>query len=408
MSSPVKIQVMLDKVTTLIMTQTVLIPAGKELESDPYLRKTLVQLPQEKWALSKSDINSTKHALEYIGVVDCFEGVIRYNKMSNNAIITPKKFHDIMKVTGESQAHKVLFFDNDIENIKSAKEVGIITCHLVQGSTGVPFPNTVDFQLDSLYHIANEMKDLRGHKKTSSGNIDTLASLAVKNDIVNTKSKLASNSTNLDKRNILPTNLFLDQELPKKNNPPLPKPSLLSRLSPSPTPVDFNEPAPNLPPPDKKTPVENIKLKQMDIPLVSASSGSLFGNSQHNLMNTTTMDASSQLPSVSASVEQVTTKKKKKKRKKKVKNAEQIDGDDGSEKKRAKQLPPLQVSPRSNGLAQSNVLAAGDRNGNYSDMLKDLNLDEPSATKKKLSPIAFKGGFEDNVNVILPPKKLIY
>ncbi|EFC35252.1 predicted protein, partial [Naegleria gruberi] len=152
---------MLDKVTTLIMMQSILTPSISDLESDPYLRKALVQLPQDKWSLSKQDINTSKLALESVGIVDCFEGVIRYNKMSNNVVISPKKFMDILKVTGEALPYKVLLIDNDVNNIKSAKEVGILTCHVVQGSSGVPIQNTVDFQIDTIYHVQTELRDLK-------------------------------------------------------------------------------------------------------------------------------------------------------------------------------------------------------------------------------------------------------
>nr|CAG4719736.1 unnamed protein product [Naegleria fowleri] len=330
------------------------------------------------------DINTTKFALESIGIVDCFEGVIRYNKTNTNSVITPKKFLDILKVTGEPLPYRVLFIDNDINNIKSAKEIGISTCHVVQGSNGVPHPNTVDFQIDTVYHVQTDLKELKNFKRQGESDEERGSPLAVRNDIVNTKSKLVSNSsTNLDKRHMVSSTL-LQEDLPLKPNP-IQRPSpIVNKVSP--TPPEVFE-IPSSIPPDKKTPLEKIKLNSID-----PSTSSNFNNTNIGVRSSVASESSSS-----------NTPKKKKKRKKKEKEPKVSDGagdDSGTEKKRVKQLPPLQTTP--NGLNHviddSFPKQKQAEISNTSELLKDLNLDEAQG-KKKLNPLPFRRPDDDPFSI---------
>ncbi|KAL9652975.1 hypothetical protein ABK040_015490 [Willaertia magna] len=396
---------------------------NNDLQSDPYLRKALVQLPQDKWSLSKQDINTSKHMLESIGIVDCFEGVIRYNKVSNTVVITAKKFQDILKETGEQQPIKVLYVDNDINNIKNAKEAGLVTVHVLQGSSGVAPPNIVDFQIDTVYHFQTDLKDLRNYQNESSD--DNSNSFAThRNEIIgnNKKTKLASESTNLDKRHVLSSTLI--QEVPPSKKAVLPKPTpLVTTKVKQSTTVSLNNSQENElnskttmnydwnPPqqssqPERRIPVENIKLNSIGLPPVNnATTVGITNGSDPIVLSPPTSKGE---------------KKKKKKKKRKIKEQheteiiikEPVENQEESDKKRVKKLPPITASPRAsfevkslspNGNSAEKSSKSADSNSNntlllninkeetlspFNALLNDLNLEEnESKPKKKLSPI---------------------
>ncbi|KAG2388360.1 hypothetical protein C9374_000524 [Naegleria lovaniensis] len=297
---------------------------------------------------------------------------------------------DILKVTGEPLPYRVLYIDNDINNIKSAKEIGILTCHVVQGSNGVPLPNTVDFQIDTIYHVQTDLKELKNFKRQGDTDEERGSPLAIRNDIVNTKSKLISNSsTNLDKRHMVSSTL-LQEDLPFKPNP-IQRPSpIVNKASPTPEVVEI----PSSIPVDKKTPLEKIKLNSID-----PSSSSNFNNTNIGVRNSMASESSSS-----------NTPKKKKKRKKKEKEPKVSDGagdDSGSEKKRVKQLPPLQTTPNGLNHVIDDITFPKQKQteiSNTSELLKDLNLDEAHG-KKKLNPLPFRRPDDDPFSIQNNSKK---
>jgi putative hydrolase of the HAD superfamily len=107
--------------------------ADKFLTPDPKVRACLQCLPQTKWILTNCNEKHARIALEYLGLEDCFEGVLGADFMGEQAKPQRAVFERALKHIGTQPQHCGMLEDS-LKNLKQAKEMGIHTI-LVAGPT---------------------------------------------------------------------------------------------------------------------------------------------------------------------------------------------------------------------------------------------------------------------------------
>jgi pyrimidine 5'-nucleotidase len=114
------------------------IPLHNVLKPDPMLRPLLQSLPQPKWICTNADSNHARRVLQFLGVDDCFEGVVDILESS----YTPKPaihfYQRALELAGECGADQSVFLDDLPNNLAPAREMGFTTVLVRPGTDGHP------------------------------------------------------------------------------------------------------------------------------------------------------------------------------------------------------------------------------------------------------------------------------
>jgi len=117
----------------------------------PKLRRIIESLRHRHlWVFTASIREHAERCLERLGISDLFEGIIDCRDVGLITKHSPAAFLVAMEKAHVTEPRKCLFFDDSVKNIRTAKEIGWITCSVGrERGTGKPLNcEHADFALD--------------------------------------------------------------------------------------------------------------------------------------------------------------------------------------------------------------------------------------------------------------------
>ena len=132
------------------------LPLKDFLEPDPVLRDLLKTLPQDLWVFTNADRRHADRVLNELGISDLFSGIV--DLLALDFIVKPnrKAYQTALKLAGVTDPERCVMFDDLIQNLIPAKELGFYTSLVGEnGST-----NQVDIQLQSIHEMKEKMPQL--------------------------------------------------------------------------------------------------------------------------------------------------------------------------------------------------------------------------------------------------------
>ena len=132
------------------------LPLKDFLEPDPVLRDLLKTLPQDLWVFTNADRRHADRVLNELGISDLFSGIV--DLLALNFIVKPnrKAYQTALKLAGVTDPERCVMFDDLIQNLIPAKELGFFTS--LVGEPGSS--NQVDIQLQSIHEMKEKMPQL--------------------------------------------------------------------------------------------------------------------------------------------------------------------------------------------------------------------------------------------------------
>jgi len=101
------------------------------LQPNPELAKTLKSLPQKKWVFTNANIEHAEACLKHLGLDNgIFEGIVDVRAMDFANKPSSASFTAAMRISGETDASKILFFDDSSKNLEGARKHGIHTVRI--------------------------------------------------------------------------------------------------------------------------------------------------------------------------------------------------------------------------------------------------------------------------------------
>jgi len=132
------------------------LPLKDFLEPDPVLRGLLDTLPQDLWVFTNADHNHASRVLTELGISDLFSGIV--DLLALDFIVKPnrKAYQVALKLAGVTDPKKCVMFDDLIQNLIPAKELGFYTSLVGENGSS----NQVDIQLKSIHDMKEKMPQL--------------------------------------------------------------------------------------------------------------------------------------------------------------------------------------------------------------------------------------------------------
>ena len=132
------------------------LPLKDFLEPDPVLRDLLKTLPQDLWVFTNADRRHADRVLNELGISDLFSGIV--DLLALNFIVKPnrKAYQTALKLAGVTDPERCVMFDDLIQNLIPAKELGFFTSLVGENGSN----NQVDIQLQSIHEMKEKMPQL--------------------------------------------------------------------------------------------------------------------------------------------------------------------------------------------------------------------------------------------------------
>ncbi len=132
------------------------LPLKDFLEPDPVLRELLKTLPQDLWVFTNADHRHAGRVLNELGISDLFSGIV--DLLALDFIVKPnrKAYQIALKLAGVTDPKKCVLFDDLIQNLIPAKELGFYTSLVGENGSS----NQVDIQLKSIHDMKEKMPQL--------------------------------------------------------------------------------------------------------------------------------------------------------------------------------------------------------------------------------------------------------
>jgi len=132
------------------------LPLKDFLEPDPALRELLKTLPQDLWVFTNADHHHAGRVLNELGISDLFSGVV--DLLALDFIVKPnrKAYQTALKLAGVTDPKKCVLFDDLIQNLIPAKELGFFTSLVGENGSSAQ----VDIQLKSIHDMKEKMPQL--------------------------------------------------------------------------------------------------------------------------------------------------------------------------------------------------------------------------------------------------------
>ena len=126
------------------------LPIEEYISPDPGLRALLISLPQPKWIFTNADSNHADRVLGFLGVQDCFDGIIDVRALDFLCKPETDAYHRAISLVNGFDPKQCVFFDDSPRNLEPALNLGFTTV-LVGTDQGHPVAN----------YTVNSLKDLR-------------------------------------------------------------------------------------------------------------------------------------------------------------------------------------------------------------------------------------------------------
>ena len=132
------------------------LPLKDFLEPDPVLRGLLDTLPQDLWVFTNADHRHASRVLTELGISDLFSGIV--DLLALDFIVKPnrKAYQVALKLAGVTDPKKCVMFDDLIQNLIPAKELGFYTSLVGENGSS----NQADIQLQSIHDMKEKMPQL--------------------------------------------------------------------------------------------------------------------------------------------------------------------------------------------------------------------------------------------------------
>lgn len=132
------------------------LPLKDFLEPDPVLRGLLETLPQDLWVFTNADHRHAGRVLNELGISDLFSGIV--DLLALDFIVKPnrKAYQIALKLAGVTDPKKCVLFDDLIQNLIPAKELGFYTSLVGENGSS----NQVDIQLKSIHDMREKIPQL--------------------------------------------------------------------------------------------------------------------------------------------------------------------------------------------------------------------------------------------------------
>lgn len=132
------------------------LPLKDFLEPDPVLRGLLETLPQDLWVFTNADHRHAGRVLNELGISDLFSGIV--DLLALDFIVKPnrKAYQIALKLAGVTDPKKCVMFDDLIQNLIPAKELGFYTSLVGENGSS----NQVDILLKSIHDMKEKMPQL--------------------------------------------------------------------------------------------------------------------------------------------------------------------------------------------------------------------------------------------------------
>jgi len=132
------------------------LPLRDFLKPDPVLRGLLETLPQDLWVFTNADHRHAGRVLNELGISDLFSGIV--DLLALDFIVKPnrKAYQIALKLAGVTDPKKCVMFDDLIQNLIPAKELGFYTSLVGENGSS----NQVDIQLLSIHDMKEKMPQL--------------------------------------------------------------------------------------------------------------------------------------------------------------------------------------------------------------------------------------------------------
>jgi putative hydrolase of the HAD superfamily len=103
------------------------LPLNAYLQPDPALRALLLALPQPKWIFTNADVAHAGRVLAGLGLEGCFQGIIDVRARGFVCKPQPEAYPQALRLAGESEPGRCVFFDDAPRNLAPARALGIYT-----------------------------------------------------------------------------------------------------------------------------------------------------------------------------------------------------------------------------------------------------------------------------------------
>jgi len=132
------------------------LPLENYILPDPGLRKLLQSLPQKRWIFTNADANHAIRVLKFLGINDCFTGIIDVRAMQFACKPDKIAYQRALLMTCENDPTQCVLFDDSLRNLSTAGEMGFFTV-LVGKNSQDP---SVDRTISSLHDLRACMPEL--------------------------------------------------------------------------------------------------------------------------------------------------------------------------------------------------------------------------------------------------------
>jgi len=142
-----------------------------EINRDPDLRKMMLQLQVRRWVFTASSKEHALRCMRRVGVDDMFEGIIDCREVNLVTKHDPESFKIAMKRAGVTDPKRAMLIDDSVQNIRSAKSIGMKTCLVglyERGSNERIVCPEADFEVNRLIEIKDVLPGLFSTKRKFS------------------------------------------------------------------------------------------------------------------------------------------------------------------------------------------------------------------------------------------------
>ena len=126
------------------------LPLKEYLQPDQELRSLLLSLPQECWIFTNADADHATRVLKTMRLDDCFVDIVDIRKIEFACKPEKRAYEKALKLTGNPDPEKCVFFDDAEINLLAANEFGFTTV-LVNNST---------YAISGVKYTISSLKDL--------------------------------------------------------------------------------------------------------------------------------------------------------------------------------------------------------------------------------------------------------
>jgi pyrimidine 5'-nucleotidase len=103
------------------------LPLDQYLDPNPALRDMLVSLPQRLWIFTNADSDHARRVLKALELEACFLGIIDIRALEFISKPNPQAYVTALKISGETDPKRCVFFDDSNRNLIPAHKIGFQT-----------------------------------------------------------------------------------------------------------------------------------------------------------------------------------------------------------------------------------------------------------------------------------------